>query len=249
MLGKRSRGLTLLEVMVSLSMLILSTLSILSLCIYSAKLGKQSEARATALSIARSQIDQILAVSQSNRTPVSNEEIDIPSDLKSQMPGKDLKASYSIKQISGSSNLQVVEVTVKWRNATGNLEAPFTTVSASKTISSTEDMSWNKYDGWTPHNDDDFFYTPPPPKPPTTSTTGGTTGSSSTSSSTTGSSSSTSSTTTGSSTSSSTTGSSSSGSSTGSSSTGSSTTSSTTGSSTGSAPVSGFTPGSGSKWK
>ncbi len=239
---KRRRGFTMLEVVVSLSILTMSTLSILGLCIYSAKLGKQSEARATALSIARSQIDQLTSVSQSNRTLISDQPITIPADLRSQMPGANLSATYSIKAVPGSSNLQQIEVTVKWRNATaGDLNSPFTSVSAMKTISSTTNMTYNSYNGLTPHTSDEFFYTPPPPPPPPTTTTGGTT----TSSTTTGS---TSSSTDG------TTGSSSTGSTAGS--TTGSTDGSTTGSTTGTTASvyvpptpTGFMPGSGTKWK
>jgi len=226
-----------LEVVVSLGILTMSTLSILGLCIYSAKLGKQSEARATALSIARSQIDQLTSVSQSNRTLISDHPITIPADLRSQMPGASLSATYSIKAVPGSSNLQQIEVTVKWRNATaGDVSSPFSTVSAMKTISSTTNMTYNSYNGLTPHTSDEFFYTPPPPPPPPTTTTGGTT----TSGSTTGSTTSSTTGTTGSTTSS-TTGS-----------TDGSTTGSTTGT-TGSVYVpptpTGFMPGSGTKWK
>jgi Tfp pilus assembly protein PilV len=241
---QRRKGFSLLEVVISLGILTLSTLSILGLCIYSAKLGKQSEARSTALSIARSQIDRILSVSQSNRKIITDEPITLPADLKSQMPGADLSASYSIRSVTGTANLQQIEVTVKWRNATGGGGAPFTSVSAIKSISSTINLSYNPYNGTTPHDTETYFYTPPPP--PTTTGSTSTTGTTSTTS-TTGST--TDSSTTGSTTGStagdpSTTGSTSSTSST----TGS--TSSSTGSTGGAPPpVGGFKPGGGSKWK
>ena len=174
---RRLKGFSMLEIVVSLGILTMSTLSILGLCIYSAKLGKQSEARATALSIARSQIDQIISVSQSNRTLVTDQPITISSDLRSQLPNASLTATYSIKAVPGSSNLQQIEVTIKWRNATGSdVNSPFTSVSATKTISSTTNMTYNGYDGTT-QPIDTLFYTPPPP-PTTTGSTGGSSGSS-----------------------------------------------------------------------
>ena len=237
---RRLKGFSMLEIVVSLGILTMSTLSILGLCIYSAKLGKQSEARATALSIARSQIDQIISISQSNRTLVTDQPITISSDLRSQLPNASLTATYSIKAVPGSSNLQQIEVTIKWRNATGSdVNSPFTSVSATKTISSTTNMTYNGYDGTT-QPIDTLFYTPPPP-PTTTGSTGSGTTTSSTDGSSTGS---TTSSTDGSSdglTTGSTTG---------------STDGSTTGSSTGTTgsvyvPPSptGFVLGSGTKWK
>lgn len=221
--NSKLNAFTLLEVMISLLILVCSTLAVFALSTFSAKVNRQSEARAAALNIARTKIDQILSVTQSNRHSVMNEPVDISTELRAQMPGSEVSAVYSLKPVAGSKNLQTLEVVVSWRNAASESSSgPMTTVSASKVVSASANMNGLVTDGWNPPDIDQLFYTPPPPPPPPT-TTGSTTGSTTGTSSTTGS--------------------------TSSGSTNGSNNGSTTGPPPPPPPPSGFTPGNGTKWK
>jgi prepilin-type N-terminal cleavage/methylation domain-containing protein len=220
------KGFTLMEILVSLAILAMSTISILGMSAYSAKIEKQSEVRSAALFIARTQIDNLLSISQSNRAVVSDEDLPIPADLLASMPGDDVSAKYSILPVAGSKNLQTLSVTVQWRNTAGH--GPMSQITATKIVSTVQDMSEVSTDGWNNPPIDQLFYTPPPPPPPT-STSGGTTGG--TSSSTTGGSTGSSTTTTGGGS-------------------GGTTGSSTGGGTTGGPPAyTGYIPKGGNKWK
>jgi prepilin-type N-terminal cleavage/methylation domain-containing protein len=238
-----TKGFTLMETMISLMILAVSTLSVLGISAYSAKVEKQSEARTAALNIARTQIDALLSVSQSNRTAVTHQDINVPADLLALMPSEDVTAKYSIIPVPGTKNLQTISVTVNWRNTTGS--GPLSSITASRVVSTSLDLSWLSTDGWNNPTYDQLFYTPPPPPPPPT-TSGGSTGGSTGTSGTSGS---TSASTTGSSSSTTTTG----GGTAGSSSTGSSASTGSSGGTSGgtsSGPIyTGFVIGGGSKWK
>jgi prepilin-type N-terminal cleavage/methylation domain-containing protein len=240
---RAKRGFTLMEAMVSILILGISTISVLGMSAYSAKVEKQSEARTAALNIARTQIDALMSVSQSNRQPVTDQTITIPDDLLDSMPTDDVSAKYSITPIAGTKNLQSISVTIRWRNTAAS--GPVSSITANKIVTTSLDMNGLVTDSWNNPTFDQLFYTPPPP-PPLPSTSGSSTGTSgssgSSSSSTTGGGSSSSD---GSSTSTSGGG----GSTGGTTSTPPSTTGGGSGGSTGAPTYTGFVPGGGSKWK
>lgn len=158
--------------MASLAILTMSTLAVLSLTAMSAKVQRQAEASSAALNIARTQIEQLTSVSQSNRSPVTNESLPIPADLGTMMPegATNVSASYSIKSVSGTKNLQELTVRVSWKNATvGSNGSAWSSVSVSKLVVSFPNMDGVSTDGWTAKTTDQLFYSPPPSPPPSPS--------------------------------------------------------------------------------
>ena len=180
----RKRGFTLIEILVAMSLILLGILSVGAVTSYSANVARQAESRSLALMIGRQAMEQVVSVSQGNRRSVTDEPIEIPADLRVQFSGKsngsNLEATYSIRPVSGSKNLQNILVTIRWVNATSvNKDLKQSSISLIRTVSSTENMEWTPYDGWNPRGIDQYFYTPPPPPPapsrPTTGTSGSTT--------------------------------------------------------------------------
>lgn len=228
---KQGKGFTIVEVMMSIMILGFSSITILAMSSMATKMSKQNEIRSTVQSIARSQIDRIIAVSQQNRVVVTNQAITLDTDLRAQLPSTNLSATYSIRPVAGSKNLQSVEIVVRWQNQAGTSNSAMSTVTVGKTFSSVINADWTQ-DPWNPQPIDQLFYTPPPPPPPPPATSGSTGGTS----------------TSGGSTGGSTSGGDSGGSSTTGGSTGGTT---TTGSTTPPSPPppTGFNLGGGNKWK
>lgn len=202
--------MTLLESVIALFLVVTAALSVLALSITSTKVHRQSEARGAALAIARSKIDEVLAISHHNRGPVTEAPIAISAEMAKSLPaGSNPVATYTIRKFNSGKNLMEISVFVTWKNLVGQSEnGPESRVAASKVVSSVTNANWVYTDGWTLPPDDDLFYTPPPPPTTTggTTTTDGSSGSSSGSSSSSTTSSTTSETTTGSTSTSSTTG-------------------------------------------
>lgn len=174
---KQGKGFTIVEVMMSIMILGFSSITILAMSSMATKMSKQNEIRSTVQSIARSQIDRIIAVSQQNRVVVTNQAITLDADLQAQLPSTNLSATYSIRPVAGSKNLQSVEIVVKWRNQAGTSNSAMSTVTVGKTFSSVINADWTK-DPWNPTPIDQLFYTPPPPPPPPPATSGSTGGTS-----------------------------------------------------------------------
>lgn len=164
------RGFSLVETVVSISLLSAASISVVGLGVYSAKIQAQGEARSTALFIARRQLDAIESVSQSNRTSGTRQTLTIPTELRNQMPQgtSGVEAFYSILPVAGTKNLQQLVVTVSWRNASSNGSGRRSSVSASKMISSVINMDWLQTNGWDNPPIGQLFYSPPPPPPPKT---------------------------------------------------------------------------------
>jgi type II secretory pathway pseudopilin PulG len=174
---RKLRGIALMESVIALFVLTIGAVSVFAMSIYSAKTSRQAEARAAALSIARTKIEDILVVSQGNRKAVTDEALDISAELKKSIPGQPItEATYSILPVTGTKNLQEIIVKVRWKNRTGHGDEssrPFSSVVASKTVSSTLNMDGQVTDGWTTKPIDQLFYTPPPPVVTSAGSTGG----------------------------------------------------------------------------
>jgi len=167
----RARAFTLVEILVAMSLMLLGILSVSAITSYSANVARQAETRSLALMIGRQTMEQVVSVSQGNRRSVTDEPIEISADLLAQFSGKskatNVEATYSIRPVSGSKNLQNILVNIRWVNATSvNKDLKQSSISLIQTVSSVQNMETTPYDGWNPRGIDQYFYTPPPPPPP-----------------------------------------------------------------------------------
>jgi prepilin-type N-terminal cleavage/methylation domain-containing protein len=162
---RSQQGFSLIEVMLAISILGISSVTIVGMSVVTTKVARQNEIRSTVQSIARSQIDRLISVSLQNRGLVLNRQIDIDEDLRQQLPLTDLVATYSINRVGTSKNLQSIEITIKWHNQAATGDDAMSRVSVAKTFTSIVNCAWTK-DPWNPIPLDQLFYSPPPPAPP-----------------------------------------------------------------------------------
>ena len=163
--SRSQRGFTLIEAMAAISILGIGSVTVVGMSVMTTKVARQNEIRSTVQSIARSQIDRLIAVSLQNRGLVLNRPITIDEDLRQQLPATDLHATYTINRVGTSVNLQSIEITIRWQNQTGATGSKMSSVSVGKTFTSIVNCAWTK-DPWNPIPLDQLFYAPPPPPPP-----------------------------------------------------------------------------------
>ena len=132
--GRSQHGFTLIEVMAAISILGLGSVTVVGMSVMTTKIARQNEIRSTVQSIARSQIDRLIAVSIQNRGLVLNRPIAIDEDLQQQLPATDLSATYSINRVGTSLNLQSIEITIRWQNQAGATGSRMSSVSVAKTL-------------------------------------------------------------------------------------------------------------------
>ncbi|MCX6343132.1 MAG: type II secretion system protein, partial [Fimbriimonadales bacterium] len=114
-----ARGFSLIEVLLSLTVLTATSLSVMGLAASSARMQRQSEARAAAMYLARMQIDDFGQISQSNRLIGTDNQIwQIDPELLEMMPKgtSNVSATWSVNRVLNSTNLQNIIVTIKWKN-------------------------------------------------------------------------------------------------------------------------------------
>ena len=166
-----TRAFTLLELLVSLSIVSVGVLGVGAISTLATRVARQSESRTMALSLARLTIDDLQNTSQGNRNVVTDAPITIPADIKAMFMGKtratNVEGFYSVRPVNGSKNLQQLVVTIQWVNVTGqSVTNKASRVSLWRTVSSVQNMNWTPYDGSTVPGIDQLFFTPTPPPPP-----------------------------------------------------------------------------------
>lgn len=195
--GRRSkhlrRGITMFEFILGLFLLVLCLLAIFSGSVMAAKVALDTQARTVATSIARRQMEAVIANSQGNRMLVTNEPFEIPGELLLQFPGAissdtTVNGTYSVESIPDNKNLERISVRVSWIRPSSFGQAKTTSLSLTKVVCSIQNMNNTSYNGQDPVDPTTYFYTPPPPPPPAPlpppgGSTGGTGGGSSSSSS------------------------------------------------------------------
>ena len=178
----KRRGLSLIECVVGLFMLIGGVMTITALASSSAKITKQGQARFAAASIARQQLDALDTAAPTSRPLVADKAFTIPDDAKRLFPGatstSKITGSYSIAAVPGKPDLQMLIVTVRWKNFADNTGSA---TGSSVTLSRITTMPGflTSYSIDTETEDEDLFYTPPPPPTTTGGSDGGSTGGSS----------------------------------------------------------------------
>ena len=174
----KRRGLSLIECVVGLFMLIGGVMTITALASSSAKITKQGQARFAAASIARQQLDALDTAAPTSRKLVSDKTFTISDDAKRLFPGatstSKISGSYSIASVPGKPDLQMLIVTVRWKNFADNTgSATGSSVTLSRMTTMPGFMTSYSIDSDT--DEGDLFYTPPPP-PTTTGGSGGSSG-------------------------------------------------------------------------
>lgn len=172
-------GFTIVEVMVAIFILTVAIVGIAGVMTMASKVAQQSEGRNIAMWVARQRLEFLRSSGNTKRKIVSNEPIAIPASITQQFSeAKDMefKASYSISDMTGVSNMQVYTVTVQWRNRGA--------VGASKALSKLElseavAYAYNDTTTGGPDLVTQLFVpppAPPPPPPPPVAATGSSSG-------------------------------------------------------------------------
>ncbi|MCW5938119.1 MAG: hypothetical protein KF884_08815 [Fimbriimonadaceae bacterium] len=153
------------ELLVGLMLLAVTVVMLFGMTTALSGTGRQTEARAVAMSIARRQMEILLSTSQGNRIAVTDRPFAIDESLRSQFPvsGEDaLRGVYSISQPSKKSNLQTLTVAVKWRNLASGDQSKgqgesWSSVTLVRVASSAVDLSGSPYDGSKFESDSNLF--------------------------------------------------------------------------------------------
>lgn len=183
--GRRNTcGFTLLETIISLLIVTAFALTITSVNATTNKVARQAELRSIMANAMMREMDSIVAVSQANRTVVTDQAFSLPAEVLAQFPSEVCPTgSYSIAPVAGLPNESMVTVTISWNNIAANTSAT-SSMSMSRIITSYQDLTWT-YNGTAPIDPTIIFYTPPPPVSTTGSQTGTGTGGSGTTTGTT----------------------------------------------------------------
>lgn len=119
--AKLKKGLTMVETMVSLFLVLAGVLLGLSLYSASNLINRQSAVRTVAYSVARQQLEQLRSYSYSNRVAVTDAPFPISAEAKKNFPdgakGLKLEGTYTISPVVGSTSRQQVTVQITWRYA------------------------------------------------------------------------------------------------------------------------------------
>jgi type II secretory pathway pseudopilin PulG len=117
--GKR-KGISALEMIVGVFILAFAALSTVSALLMGHRMQRQSEVKSVALSLARQQLETLLAKSPSNRPPVTSRGFNIPPSVLAQFPsgtqGIEFSGNYTVTEDTVNSTQQIA-VKVRWRNA------------------------------------------------------------------------------------------------------------------------------------
>lgn len=110
-----------LEVMVGLFIFAFAAMGALASLLYSHRVQKQNEVRSVAVSLARQQLESLLAKSPQNRPAVTDRAFAISDEMKSQFPngaeGIDLNGRYTVTDVG---QIQQVSVQIRWRLMTSS---------------------------------------------------------------------------------------------------------------------------------
>lgn len=138
--GHKSKGITVVETLISVFLVLLGILLGLSLYSASGLINRQASVRTVAYSVARQQLEQLRTYAASNRTAVSNASFPITDAILNNFPngskGLHMTGSYTISPVTGSTSRQQITVKVTWRNASSpnTATAPTSTVSISAIV-------------------------------------------------------------------------------------------------------------------
>lgn len=119
----KKKGMTLVEVVGGIFLLVGIVATILGLTTVSMKLSRQSEATNIATWVAKQEIQKLKSDSAFTRPEATDVAFDIPNTISDQFPGATglrLSGTYSIKNVAGSNTLQCITVKVNWKNAAGS---------------------------------------------------------------------------------------------------------------------------------
>lgn len=169
---RKCRGLTLVEMVISIFTLAIITLTVLGIMTLTDKVGRQAEARNAAMAVARNQLELIRSRGNSAQLSISNAPFTIPSTVLAQFPSAQtmkMTGSYSVEPVAGANHLKRVTIVVNW----GSLSkyAKSGTVSPNSKKSSVVLAAYvvaNEAASWGPGGTtvSELFVPPPPPPPP-----------------------------------------------------------------------------------
>lgn len=156
----RRRGITLIEVMIALFMVVALSVSIFGLMGSAMRTSSRTDAKTVAMWVAEQQIARLRATSNGARATGANQPFTIDSAISDQfakIDGLHLSGTYSINDVAGNPNLQQITVRVTWRSEGGK----------SSQVELTS-MLANVYSlaGTSVGDDASNVFVPPPPPPP-----------------------------------------------------------------------------------
>ncbi|MBL8065859.1 MAG: hypothetical protein JNM34_08365 [Chthonomonadaceae bacterium] len=170
--------MSLFEAMISLVLVVAAVGAVFGVAGQSARVGRQSEARAVAASIARQKLDELASMSFANRPvvdgkvfPISNEILlQFPETVRDQVTGR-----YSVTAVAGAKNLHQLSVTVSWKSLAA-LSSTDSFLTMTRIVSSYQDVNSTGFTGEDPISDDYIFYDPPATSGGSGGDSGGTSG-------------------------------------------------------------------------
>jgi len=167
------KGMTLIEVMIGLVIMAMLGVSLAGTLMLAERNSRQAQIRATALGVAKRQLEIVTASSFGNIKRVNGAAFTIPSNIISQFSGgttgTQLQGIYTAELVK--DNLMKVTVRVKWKNAARSNTTPGSEVVITQLVASNNEVALRDTEDET-----ELFYNPPPPPPPPPPTTGGSTG-------------------------------------------------------------------------
>jgi type II secretory pathway pseudopilin PulG len=152
-----------LELLVGLLLLAVTVIVLFGMTTVVSGTGRQAEAKAVALSVARRQMEVLFATSQGNRKVATDKPFAIDQSLLGQFPDPTaVRGLYSVSPPAKKSNLQTLTVTVKWKNLAGGREPggqseAWSSVTLVRVASSAVDLSTSPYDGTRTESDAELF--------------------------------------------------------------------------------------------